>query len=189
MAVSENVLEQFVRGNTEATRMLVEMHNKELFNLCFRLTLSKQDAEDLYQATWLKAIRNANRYTDRAFRAWLFKICINQFRDNCRREKRRGQIIREDYVSSEAKDLLMEVADSKESAEVYYEKQATRELLVAAINHLPEIHKVPLVLFYYQGLPYMEIAQIMQVPEGTVKSRISTAKKILKEKLEGEINV
>jgi DNA-directed RNA polymerase specialized sigma24 family protein len=44
MAVSENVLEQFAKGNTEATRLLVEMHNKELFNLCFRLTLSKQDA-------------------------------------------------------------------------------------------------------------------------------------------------
>ena len=51
------------------------------------------------------------------------------------------------------------------------------------------MHKVPLVLFYYQGLPYLEIAQIMNVPEGTVKSRISTAKKILREKLEGEINV
>jgi RNA polymerase sigma-70 factor, ECF subfamily len=189
MAVSDNVLEQFVRGNAEATRMLVEMHNKELFNLCFRLTLSKQDAEDLYQATWLKAIRNANRYTDRAFRAWLFKICINQFRDNCRKETRRGKIIREDYVSSEAKDLLMEVAESNESAEVYYERQANRELLVAAINNLPEMHKVPLVLYYYQGLPYLEIAQIMQVPEGTIKSRISTAKKNLKEKLEGEINV
>lgn len=189
MAVSENVLEQFIRGNADATRILVEMHNKELFNLCFRLTLSKQDAEDLYQATWMKAIRNANRYSDRAFRAWLFKICINQFRDNCRKEQRRGRIFREDYVSSEAKDLLMEVAESKESAEVYYERQATRELLVTAINNLPELHKVPLVLFYYQGLPYFEIAQIMQVPEGTVKSRISTAKKILKEKLEGEINV
>jgi len=83
----------------------------------------------------------------------------------------------------------MEVAESKESAEVYYERQATRELIVTAINNLPELHKVPLVLFYYQGLPYLEIAQIMQVPEGTVKSRISTAKRILKEKLEGEINV
>jgi len=189
MAVSENVLEQFVRGNAEAIRMLVEMHNKELFNLCFRLTLSKQDAEDLYQATWMKAIRSANRYSDRAFRAWLFKICINQFRDNCRKEQRRGKIFREDYVSTDAKDLLMESAECRESAEAFYERQATRELIVAAINNLPELHKVPLVLFYYQGLPYLEIAQIMQVPEGTVKSRISTAKRILKEKLEGEINV
>jgi RNA polymerase sigma-70 factor (ECF subfamily) len=189
MAVSENVLEQFIRGNAEATRMLVEMHNKELFNLCFRLTLSKPDAEDLYQATWMKAIRSAHGFQNREFRAWLFKICINQFRDNYRRDLRKGRIFREDYASSDAKDLLMEAASSKESAEVYYERQATRELLVAAINKLPELHKVPLVLFYYQGLPYLEIAQIMQVPEGTVKSRISTAKKILKEKLEGEINV
>lgn len=189
MAVTENVLEQFIRGNADATRTLVEMHNKELFNLCFRLTLSKQDAEDLFQATWMKAIGNAHRYSDRAFRAWLFKICINQYRDNCRREQRRGRIFRDDYASSDAKDLLMEFAESKESAEVYYEKQATRELLVTAINKLPELHKVPLVLFYYQGLPYLEIAQIIQVPEGTVKSRINTAKRILREKLEGEINV
>lgn len=189
MAVSEHVLEQFIRGNADATRMLVEMHNKELFNLCFRLTLSKPDAEDLYQATWMKAIRSANRFSDREFRAWLFKICINQFRDDYRRSRRKDKIFREDYISADAKDLLMEVAASNDSAEICYERQATRELLVTAINNLPKLHKVPLVLFYYQGLPYVEIAQVMQVPEGTVKSRINTAKKILREKLEGEINV
>lgn len=92
-------------------------------------------------------------------------------------------------MSADAKDLLMEVAVCNDSAEICYERQATRELLVTAINNLPKLHKVPLVLFYYQGLPYVEIAQVMQVPEGTVKSRINTAKKILREKLEGEINV
>jgi len=189
MAVTESVLEQFIRGNADATRMLVERYNKELFNLCFRLTLSRPDAEDLYQATWMKAIRGAARYHDREFRAWLFKICINQFRDNCRRDQRKSKIFLETYETTNAKDLLMEAAGSEDSAEAAYEKQANRIMLVSAINRLPEMHKVPLVLFYYQGLPYLEIAQIMNVPEGTVKSRISTAKKILREKLEGEINV
>ena len=189
MSATNPVYAQFARGNPEASRILVETHQKDLYNLCFRLTLSAQDAEDLFQATWVKALAAAGSLRHDGFRPWLFRICVNQYRDLCRRDLRTGRVFREDFSSSEVKELLMEEAAAGESAEASFERLENRTLLVSAVNGLAETHKLPLVLYYYQNLPYGDIARILGVPQGTVKSRLNTAKKILRERLESEIHV
>lgn len=189
MADREPVYEAFARGNPEASRILVESCQKELYNLCFRLTLSATEAEDLFQSTWVKALAAAGSLRHDGFRPWIFRICVNQYRDNCRRQSRGSRFLREDFSSGEAKEYLMEEAAAGESAEAEYERLQNRAMLVSAVNSLPETHKVPLVLHYYQNLPYEEIARILGIPTGTVRSRLHTAKKILRGRLEGEIHV
>lgn len=189
MTSANAVYAQFARGNPEACRVLVETHQKDLYNLCFRLTLSAPDAEDLFQATWVKALAAAGSLRHDGFRPWLFRICVNQYRDLCRHGLRTGRIFREDFSSAEVKELLMEEAATGESAESAFERLENRALLVSAVNGLAESHKIPLVLYYYQNLPYGDIARILGIPQGTVKSRLNTAKKILRERLEGEIHV
>lgn len=187
--VADCVIEQFIEGDMEAMSTLVESYKTELYNFCFRLTWSKPDAEDLFQQTWVKAVKSAPKFHNEAFRAWLYKICLNQFRDNRKETERRRRHIAEEFGSTSAKEYVMASAAKGESAEEQFEKKHIQGLIVANIDKLPEKLKVPMVLFFYQRMKYADIALVMRVPEGTVKSRISAAKKRLKTVLEGELYV
>ncbi len=189
MGVSNLLIERFMEGDTNALNSLIEKYKSDLYNLCFRLTLNNQDADDLFQQTWIKAIKYSDRFENTSFKAWLFRICINIFRDDCRRLSRKRKYVVDDFKSISEKDLVIASIDSGLSVEEQIEKQHTQAIIVANINKLPEKLKTPVVLFYYQQLSYAEIAQILQIPEGTVKSRISNAKKKLKGELEGCLNV
>jgi len=189
MGVPNVLIERFVEGDSNALNSLIEEYKTDLYNLCFRLTLNKHDADDLFQQTWIKAIKYSDRFENTSFKAWLFKICVNIFRDDCRRLSRRRKYVVDEFESTSEKDLVITSIDSEQSVEEQMEKQHTQALIVTSINKLPEKLKTPVVLFYYQQLSYAEIAQTMQIPEGTVKSRISNAKKKLKGELEGYLNV
>lgn len=189
MCTDDPIFERFIEGDCEAMSQLVEMFQHDLYNLCFRLTFNRHDADDLFQETWLKAIRNAGNYEHQAFKAWLFRICLNQYRDQYRHNSRRRRIIKDDFESTSAKDYILTSVDDPDQIEEQYEKKYVQALLVTNINRLPERHKLPIVLFYYQQMNYADIAATLQIPEGTVKSRINTAKKKLRSVLEREWNV
>jgi RNA polymerase sigma-70 factor (ECF subfamily) len=187
--VADNVYELFIEGDTEAMSTLVEAYKNELFNFCFRLTWSRHDAEDLFQQTWVKAVKNAPKYRNDNFRPWLYKIALNQFRDNRKETMRRRKHIAEEFESTSAKDFILTNKAGSETTEEQYERKHIQALLIANIHKLPEHLKVPVVLFFYQRMKYSEIAQVTRVPEGTVKSRIAAAKKRLKAELESELYV
>lgn len=189
MNVADDVFTLFIEGDSEAMSTLVEAYKNELFNFCFRLTWNRPDAEDLFQQTWVKAVRNAPKYKNDNFRPWLYKICINQFRDDRKRMARAQRHIVEGFPSTSAKDYVLSHAAGGESPEEQYERKHIQALLIAKIDKLPDKLKCPVVMFYYQHMRYSEIAQAMRVPEGTVKSRIAAAKKRLKAELEGELYV
>lgn len=185
----DEIFELFIKGDRQAMSKLVETYKLELFNLCFRLTFNKQDAEDLFQQTWIKATKNASKYEHQSFKPWLFKICVNQFRDNYRQYVKRKQLMKDDFESTSAKDYVLMTAGGSDSVEEQIERKHIQALLISNIDKLPQPQKVPMVLFYYQQMKYSEIAGVLGVPEGTVKSRINTAKKKLKSVLESELYV
>lgn len=189
MYVPDETFERFSKGDMEAMSMLVDAYKNELFNLCFRLTFNRQDAEDLFQQTWVKAVRNAARYEHRDFRPWLMKICVNQFRDNCKEMSRRKKHLAENFETTSVKDYVLTTAISGETVEEQVERRHIQAMIVAHIAKLPEHQKVPMVLYYYQHMKLCEIANVLGVPEGTVKSRISLAKNRLKSELERELYV
>ena len=189
MRALDNTYEQFAKGDIEAMSVLVEEFKNDLYNFCLRLTFNKQDAEDLFQQTWVKAATNASKFENKAFKSWLFTICVNQYRDNYRQMVRRRKYLKDDFASTSAKDFLMTVAGSSDSVEEQVEKKHIQALLVSHIDKLPEKQKVPVVLYYYQQMKYTDIAVIMKVPEGTIKSRINSAKSKLKSVLESELYV
>lgn len=190
-AVSEldGVCELFAQGDANAVSTLVETYQNELYSLCFRLTFNRQDADDLFQQTWLKAMRSATGYRNGAFRPWLFRICLNQYRDNYRRMMRRRRLLKEDFRTTGIKDFILGTVDSPDSPEEQVERKHIQALLVAHIDRLPPGQKLPVILFYYQRMKYADIAAALGIPVGTVKSRINTAKRKLKTELEGELYV
>ena len=189
MRALDDVIEQFAKGDIEAMSILIGAYKDELYNLCFRLTFNRHDAEDLFQKTWIKAANNASKYENKAFRAWLFRICVNQYKDDCRKIVVRKKYLKDDFETISAKDYVIMEARSEDNVEEQYEKKHIQALIISKIDRLSEKHKIPVVLFYYQQMRYSEIAKILNVPEGTVKSRINAAKKKLKSVLESELYV
>jgi len=167
----------------------VELYSQDLYNFACRLTLNKNDAEDLFQQTWLKVVNNIEKYKEDNFKAWLFKICSNQFKDNYRKKVRYNKMVKDDYADSNKKDFVINSAKSSDETEIKVERRDTKLAIINRINTLSEKHREPILMFYFQDMKYEDIAKNLDIPVGTVRSRINTAKKMLKEQMEGESNV
>lgn len=153
---------------------LVESYGSKLFGLCLHLTRSRDAAEDLYQETWVRVLMQLDRYqADRPFEPWLNRICVNLYRDSLRRQKLRR--------------LLPLPADPKTPAAEPFYQQIDQQLdLQAAVNNLPEKLRLAVILSCYQGLSEKEAAAALGISPGGVKSRLSRARKLLKEALDDE---
>jgi len=166
---------------------LIDKYKSSLYNLCFKLTLNRSDADDLFQDTWIKVGKSLNTVDQKYFKAWLFRVCINQYKDNYRKDKRRKNVFYDLYDSNEAKDFVLENTNYSLSAEEEYQAKADYRRVIGQINLLPNKLKIPMVLFYFQQMKYAEIANVLKVPEGTIKSRLNAAKTKIKNDLNGEI--
>jgi len=154
---------------------LIADYGAKLFALCYHLTGSREDAEDLYQDTWLKAYRSHARYDpSRPFEAWVNRICVNTYRDKLRRGKLKDIFAL--FVTNEEKDRAMETI----VAPPLEEKDAD---LAYAIQLLPENERICVVLYYFQDQDIKTMAQTLGISEGTIKSRLYQARQRLKKEL------
>lgn len=151
----------------------IRQHGRRLYGLCRFLCKNPADADDLYQETWLKVVKNISRYDPAmAFEPWLTKICVNIYRNTLRSALRSPFL---QFSSNEKKDayLLSVPAPEKEDYTELYD----------AVDRLPEKQRLAVVLFYFQGMDVAATAAALGVPQGTVKSRLSKARGRLKEVL------
>ena len=163
--------------------ILIAKYKTPLYNLCFKLTLDKSEADDLFQETWINACRSLSNAEAGYFKQWLFRVCINKYKDIYRKESKRREVFYDLYESGAQKDYVLENTNYSLSAEEEYEKKENYKLIIKHINMLPSKLKIPMVLYYFQQMRYAEMAQILKIPEGTIKSRLNAAKKRLKKDL------
>lgn len=176
----EQLLEAYRTGEAAAFRTLIERHQDELLRFLIRLTGSRSAAEDVFQETFLQVHLSADTFdATRRFRPWLFTIAANKARDHLRKRARRqtldlsAPVPGSDSRSGATFVDLMEVdippPDSAMDA-------AERDRMVQeAIDRLPWSLKEILLLAYFQRLSYAQIADELQIPLGTVKSRLHSA--------------
>lgn len=151
----------------------IRQYGRRLYGLCRSLCPNPSDADDLYQDTWLKVMGNLSRYDPaREFEPWLTKICVNTYRNSLRRAMRSPFA---GFRDGEKQDLLLESATAPQSRD-YTE-------LYDAIGHLPEKLKLAVVLFYFHDMDIAAAAAALDIPQGTVKSRLNKARRRLKEVL------
>ena len=146
----------------------IETHGQALTGFCLHLTRSRLDAEDLFQETWVNVFRFFHRYDPaRPFDKWLFTVCANIFKSAARKPK----------------PTLTEITE--ETAAEFSEPDWDDELHTALSNLPPKLRLVTL-LFYYNDYSTEQIAAVLKIPKGTVKSRLHTARNILREALSHE---
>ena len=146
-----------------------------LLNFAYMLTSNRDDAYDLLQDTTLKALDNSEKYADNTnFKGWVFTIMRNIFINNYRRSSRAATIV-------DTTDNLYHLNLSQDSRFESPEESYGAAEITAAINEFPEEYRVPFSM-HVAGYKYNEIAEHMNLPLGTVKSRIFFARKKLQER-------
>ncbi|MBP3339294.1 MAG: RNA polymerase sigma factor [Lachnospiraceae bacterium] len=158
----------------------IKVYGPRLFGLCMTLCKNKEDAWDLYQDTWLRAYERQEQYNSSfAYESWLTAICVNRYRDNLRRQKLAPFL--DLFSTTEEKDRMIEEIPAKE-------KEDFSEIH-EAIDTLPHKLREAVILYYFEDKDVGKTAEIMQVPVGTIKTRLMKARKMLKEALLDEWNL
>jgi len=162
-------------GDRNAYGDLVRTHSQGVLNVVYRMCGNKHLAEDAAQEAFIQAWLKISSYKPRSsFRSWLYRIAVNAAIDMLRKEKRVLPDAVEDYY----------LMDSSPGPESMLTSSERAELVRKAVVGLPDASRAVLVLREYEGLSYQEIAETLDIPIGTVMSRLSYARKLLKEKLE-----
>lgn len=152
----------------------INQYGKKLYGLCRTLCANSYDADDLYQDTWLKVVKNINRYdTTKDFEPWLTRICVNTYRNKLRRLN--TSPIYDGFSSTEEKIAVMENIQKPDISDYSH--------IHEAINKLPEKLRVTIILFYFKDMDINKVSDILKIPQGTVKSRLNKARTLLKEVL------
>ena len=162
-------------GDRNAFSELVHTHSQGVLNVVYRMCGNGDLAEDAAQEAFIQAWLRLSSYKEKAsFRSWLYRIAVNTAIDMLRKEKR--------ILPNTIEDL--NVGDSRPGPEAMLASSERTELIREAVLTLPNASRAVLVLREYEGLSYQEIAESLEIPMGTVMSRLSYARKLLKEKLE-----
>jgi len=175
----EQLLAEYLAGRKDRFEVLVRRYTQELYRFLVRLTGSASAAEDIVQETFLQVHISAESFdTRRRFKPWLFTIAANKARDLLRSRTRRPEVPLDAQLepgNEQARrfaDLLADVAaDPSEPLQIEEERRLVRQIVEAMPEHLKEV----LVLSYYHRFAYKEMAAILDIPLGTVKSRLHAA--------------
>jgi RNA polymerase sigma-70 factor (ECF subfamily) len=172
-------------GQTHLLDLLIDRHSVDLYSLCKKLTRGGPDADDLFQDTWVNVMKGLGSYTgEHAFKAWLFRICLNRYRDLYRRRLRWWRLVsRLPHRGHEEEEMAVAESpapDPEQGAISHERAKAVRE----AIDQLEDTFRLPILLHYFQGLSMVEIGEALGIPAGTVKSRLSAGREKLKVAME-----
>ncbi|REK15596.1 MAG: RNA polymerase sigma factor [Planctomycetota bacterium] len=167
-------------SDREAFSELVHRYERELYSYLRRYLGDAPMAEDAFQATFLQIHLKCDQFDDgRKFRPWLYTIATNQAIDAQRRNKRHKSVSLDRNTRPEDSDsvgTLMDLLTSNEPApDARIETAQQRDWIRSAVESLPDPLKQAVNLVYYQGLKYREAADILDIPVGTVKSRLHSA--------------
>lgn len=171
-------------GDMQAFEALILQHEKIVYNVALRMMNHSEDARDISQEVFLKAYKSIGQFDERAmFSTWLYRITTNTCIDELRRRKGKQSYSLEEELESEEGSMQRQIADEGETPEESLLRAERADELKKALAQLTEEHRLAVILRDIRGLSYEEIAEIMNLPMGTVKSRISRARNQLKQEI------
>ena len=183
------LIESCLAGDDAAFDQLVQRYQDMVFNLAYRLLGGRDEAVDLSQEVFLQVYRKLSTFRrDASLRTWIYRIVINRAKNRQRWWKRRlGEMTAmslEDAESSPHWELSAPVSASSSAPDQALEQKEIGQLLRDAINRLPFDQRTILLLKEIEGLSYEEIGTTLDLPLGTVKSRLARARSALRKKLD-----
>ena len=171
-------------GDVAAFESLVKQHQVVAYNVALKILGNQEDAKDATQEALIKVFKNLASFKAEAqFSTWLYRIVVNTCNDYLRKERSRKHFSLDKEMETEDGTLKREVSDDRMTPEKVYEANDLREKVQMAIQALPEQQRTVVVLRDIEGMSYDVIASMLDLPVGTVKSRINRGRDALKQML------
>ena len=164
------------QGDESAFETILRLYEKKVYTLCRRMCGNDEDAQEAAQDAFLSLWRSAKSFRgDASLSTWLYRLATNACIDLLRRNKRGGE-----RVSLDDEETTLELVDESPLPEQTLERKETQRLVEKGLAALPEDYRAILLLREAEGLSYAEIADAMHMELGTVKSRISRGRVLLR---------
>ena len=167
------LIERCINGDRKAFETLLVQYEKPVFNAAYRMLNSRDDAKDVTQTVFLKVFENFDHYDpSRRFFSWIYRITLNESINWLGKSKR-------------LEPLNYEAVDDSKSPEQEVESANVSENVQAALMSIKADYRTVIVLKHFLGCSYIEISEILEIPEKKVKSRLYSARQLLKDALTG----
>lgn len=177
------LIKKAVKGDENAFESLLLDNQRGVYNLALKLLKNREDALDVSQEVFFKAYTKLSSFKfECRLSVWLYRMTYNKCMDVLRKQSARQETSLS-YENENQEETTIDIPDFSYDPAVRFESQETRELLRTEIDNLPDEMRAALIMREYNGMSYAEIAEATSSQEGTVKSRISRARKKLAEKL------
>lgn len=182
-ALVKKRINQVLKGNQNAFGEIVDLYKNQVFQICLRLLGNRHEAEDLAQEAFVRAFVNIQSFNLKMkFSTWLYRIATNLCIDRLRKKKPDYHLDAE-VAGTEGLDLYSQIAAGIMMPEEELESLELQESIQAVISKLPEKYRSVIVLKYIEELSLKEISEILDLPVGTVKTRIHRGREALRKQL------
>jgi len=178
------LIQRCKNGDIGAFDELFERFEKRVFNCAYHISGNYHDASDIAQEAFIRVFNSIQTFRgDANFLTWIYRIVTNVYLDERKKSKAHRQTSLDDYIELDENSVSRQIEDDSPSPEEIVENKERAKTVQDAINSLPEYQRVIVTLYHVQNLSYDEIADILQLPIGTVKSRLNRARLALSELL------
>ena len=186
-ATDSDFVDRLRNGDAEAFDTLITRYSGDIFALLYRMTEDAEEARDLTQETFLSALKAIRSFRGEAeLKTWLFRIALNQSRNRFRwwkRRKRNETMSLDKPIGDGTATVSDTIADEGETPEQAYLRSERRQKLITALGAIPEIFRETIILCDIEGFGYEETARALNINIGTVKSRLSRGRELLRKRL------
>ena len=166
-------------GDYQAFDLLVLKYQSRLISTAFKFVKDLQIAEDLVQDSFIKSFKSIDSFReDSTFYTWIYRITVNTSKNYLVSKKRKDEILQTDISKEE--NLIIETID-KDTPENLFHASQLRNIIIESLNGLGEDTKTALTLREFDGLSYEQIAEVVNCPVGTVRSRIFRGREVIDE--------
>lgn len=178
--LTDNALvSQALDGRVKSFRVLVERYQRAAYLFARGMIGNQEEAFDLSQEAFIRAYKNLNRFNPvYQFKTWFFQILSNLCKNHLRQRGNRERVVTSTEITAAA------AAPSKVRPDVLFEKNEIQQAVWSAINELPEKFREIIILNHFQDMSYDQIASVLDIPRGSVMSRLYYARMRLREILE-----
>lgn len=176
-------IKEVLKGDQNAFAEIVELYQDKLYRVCYRMLGNKHEAEDIAQEAFVRAFVNIHTFdTNRKFSTWLYRIGTNLCIDRIRKKKP-DYFLDAEFAGAEGLNMYSQIASTDELPEDEVLKMEMQERVQYEISRLPDKYRAVIVLKYMEDLPLQEISDILDMPLGTVKTRIHRGREALRKQL------
>ena len=176
-------INEVLKGDQDAFEEIVSLFQHRLYHICYRMLSNAQEAEDIAQEAFIRAYINIHTFDQkRKFSTWLFRIATNLCIDRIRKKKP-SFYLDADVPGTEGLNMYSQIAADGDLPEEEVERMETQQRIQYEISRLPDKYRSIIILRYIEELPLQEIGDILELPLGTVKTRVHRGRAALRKQM------